>query len=107
MTVTSPLSFGAVLNSTLHNRFKVNPATTTGLTFGMNAGIVVEGQTVTSIVAGTVALTDDAVNYVWVTTGGFQVGLTGVQGVNMLYRVTAASGAITQIEDFRGAVVVL
>ena len=105
MTRTTLLPFGAVVNSHLHATFKVDPATTTGLTFGFDAGIHSDNNVVTTIAAGTVALADDTVNIVSYTAGGVVAGAVGTQGENVLYRVTTVSSVITLIEDLRGALI--
>ena len=48
----------------LEDTFKENPSTTTGLTWGYQAGIIRLDATVTSIAAGTLGLADDDTNYV-------------------------------------------
>lgn len=55
---------------TLSQGFDVNSATTTGLTWGYKAGTVRFDNTITSVLAGTVSLTDDATNYVEVDSAG-------------------------------------
>ena len=49
---------------TLAELFDENSATTTGLTWGSKAGVFRVDNTVTSVSAGTIGLTDDATNYV-------------------------------------------
>lgn len=52
------------------NTLDENSATTTGTTWGYQAGSVRFDNTITDIAAGTVALTDDATNYVQVNSSG-------------------------------------
>lgn len=77
---------------------------TTGLTWGYYGGIY-NGNTV---VEGTVALTDDADNYIVVarTTGVVSVSTATTNWDNAssyarLYKVTAASGVVTDVDDHR------
>jgi hypothetical protein len=49
---------------TLAETFDENPATTTGLVWGYKGGLFRLGSTVTTVSAGTIALTDDATNYI-------------------------------------------
>lgn len=106
---TRLLSYGAQTDDlTVGGNLNVNAATTTGLTFGYTAGYIVTGTgTGRSIVAaGTVTLTDDATN--WVYEDGSSVSTnsgTTPTGNRILYKVTTASGVITDIVDYRGAIV--
>lgn len=86
--------------------FAVDQTTTTGLTFGLRAGVIVGGNTRTAVVAGTVALTDDSTN--WVHISGTVIAVNS--GANptlgaVLYKVVTASGVITTITDLRGCIV--
>jgi hypothetical protein len=49
---------------TLAETFDENPATTTGLVWGYKGGLFRLDSTVTTVAAGTIALTDDATNYI-------------------------------------------
>jgi hypothetical protein len=49
---------------TLAETFDENPATTTGLVWGYKGGLFRLDSTVTTVSAGTIALTDDATNYI-------------------------------------------
>ncbi len=100
MSRTVPLSFGAIIDSHVNSNFLVNAATTTGLTFGIKAGETINGVTVTTVGAGTVALADDTTDqFVFVSGSSFAVGA----GDFLLYEVTTASGGITVINDKRAA----
>lgn len=100
MSRTVPLSYGAVIDSHVNSNFLVNAATTTGLTFGIKAGETIDGVTINTVAADTVALADDTANQlVFVSGAGFAVG----SGDFLLYEVTTASGAITVITDRRAA----
>lgn len=86
--------------------FAVDQTTTTGLTFGLRAGVIVQGTGRTAVVAGTLTLTDNATN--WVCIGGTAVvvnsGATPNKG-SILYKVITVSGVITTITDLRGCIV--
>lgn len=103
---TSPLSFGAVLNSTLSRQFTIDPATTTGLTFGYKSGDYALYELEINVSAGTVALADDTTQTVILNRvdGTVSVG-TSDEDTVVLYTVTTASGAITTVLDRRGAYV--
>ena len=60
--VTAPRAFADIYDE--------NSATTTGLTWGYKAGKVRFDNTVVDIAAGTIALTDDATNYIEADTDG-------------------------------------
>ena len=90
----------------MSGNFAIDEATTTGLTLGFFSGIYVSANSVTTIAAGTIVLTDDATNWVTATSGG----VTANSGANptipdVLYKVTTASGIITAIVDIRGAII--
>lgn len=97
-TLVQTLPFGG--------NFSVDATTTTGLTFGMRAGVIVSGQARTALVAGTVALTDDATNWVHILGSAVAVnsGASPDAG-GLLYKVVTVSGVITAITDLRGAIV--
>lgn len=102
---TSPLSFGVILNSQLSKQFSLDPATTTGLTFGFKAGDYSNGTNEINVSAGTVALSDDTTQTVILnrTSGTVSVGVSSDSTTVVLYTVTTASGAITDIIDRRAA----
>jgi hypothetical protein len=104
---THLLSYGTMAdNLTMSGSFSVNPVTTTGLTFGYTGGIIVAFDVRTVVVAGTVSLTDDATN--WVYENGSTVSANSGASPTLssiLYKVTTASGVITAIVDYRGALV--
>lgn len=87
-------------------QFAVDQTTTTGLTFGFRSGLKVTGDTRVVIATGTVALTDDATNWVHITASTVTVnsGATPTEG-HLLYKVITASGVITTITDLRGCIV--
>jgi hypothetical protein len=100
MSRTVPLSYGAVIDSHVNSNFLVNAATTTGLTFGVKAGEIINGVLVTAVGAGTIALADDTVDQlVFISAGVLALG----SGDFLLYEVTTASGVITVINDKRAA----
>ena len=101
---TKPLSYGAVINSQVNGQFLLDPATTTGLTFGFKLGRFSNGPTAVSVSAGTVALTDDATNIVQVSkVGTVTAVVSGAESQNVLYKVTTVSGVITAIVDLRSS----
>lgn len=78
--------------------------TTTGLTFGYQAGKVRNDNVVTATAASTIAMTNNDVNYVEVnaTTGVVTTNLTGFTTVRIpLFEVTTSGGAITLVTDVR------
>lgn len=87
------------------SQFSQNSATTTGLTFGYRGGLRRSANVVSSVGAGTVALTNNAINYVEVdpTTGTVAAQTTGsfTTGKYALYVVTTVSGNITTSVDAR------
>lgn len=105
--VTHTLSYGVALeNAGFSGAFCVDAATTTGLTFGYTAGYIVSGSGRSAVAAGTKTLTDNATN--WIYTAGAAVSVNSganPTGNTVLYKVTTASGVITAIVDYRGALV--
>lgn len=87
----------------LADAFDENPATTTGLTWGYKAGVVRSDNVVTAVTAGTVSLTDDAINYLEVDgAGNVSRNTTGFTSQRIpLRQVTAASGVQTASADKR------
>lgn len=83
-------------------------STTTGLTFGYQAGRVRNDTTVTAIAAGTLALTASATNYVQVSTAGtVSANTTGfTSGQIPLWTVVTNASAITSVSDQRAALIV-
>lgn len=83
--------------------------TLNGLTFGYLAGRVRDAATsvVTDVARGTLALTDDATNYVEVDdTGTVSANTTGFTAGDVpLYIVTTVGGHMTAIDDRRAWVV--
>jgi hypothetical protein len=86
--------------------YAVNPATTTGLTFGYIGGRLDS----TSVANGTVTLADSATNYVVAnrSTGAVTVSAATTNwdlqtSYMRLYKVVTASGAISSYEDHRTA----
>ena len=106
---THLLSYGAMTaDLTVSGNLNIDPATTTGLTFGFTAGFIITGTSTgrAVVAAGTVTLTDDATN--WVYESGATVAVnSGANPVSarILYKVTTVSGVITAIVDYRGAIV--
>jgi hypothetical protein len=82
-----------------------NVSTTTGLTYGYHGGPVFTSGAFSMIADGTVALTDNATNYVERTIDGTVSKNTSAFSAGSLpmAKVTTVSGAITTLQDFRGA----
>ncbi|RCX32087.1 DUF2793 domain-containing protein [Thioalbus denitrificans] len=83
--------------------FDEDSGTTTGLTWGYQAGSIRLRTTVTSVSAGTVALTDNNTNYVEIDSGGtVTANTTGfTAGKIPLRQVTTVSGSQTASTDRR------
>ena len=93
-------------NAGFSGSFGVDAATTTGLTFGYTAGYIVGISGRTDVSAGTVSLTDDATNWVYTTSSSVATNSGSAPTLaTVLYKVVTASGAITSIIDYRGAIV--
>jgi len=78
--------------------------TTSGLTFGFQAGVVRNDNVVVDTAAGTITLVDNATNYVEVNpnTGVVSTNTTGFTTLLVpLFVVTTVSGAITDVDDRR------
>ena len=88
---------------TLGETFAVDSATTTGLTWGYTAGTVRFDNTITTVAAGTVSLTDNATNYVEVASDGtVSRNTTGfTSGRIPIRQIITASGAQTTSTDKR------
>src|SRR5574337_2053994 len=84
------------------------PGTTTGLTYGYQAGFIRQDNVTTSVAAGTVALAASATNYVEVNgTGTVSVNQTGfTTGRYPLAQVVTGASSITTITDKRGLITV-
>jgi len=88
----------------LSETFMENPSTTTGLTWGYKGGVYRLDQVVTTVAAGTVGLTDDAVNYIEVdpSDGGVKKNTSAfTSGRIPIRQVTASSGVQTVSTDKR------
>ena len=86
----------------LGSQYAQDLGTTTGLTFGWQAGQVRNDNVVTTTSAGTLLMTDNDVNYVEVhgTTGVVSTNLVGfTAGQIALYTVTAAAGVLTPVDE--------
>jgi hypothetical protein len=99
--VTANSNFDMASPAMLYGR---NPSTTTGLTWGYLGGRLDS----TLIASGTVALTDNATNYVvaLISTGAVSVSTAttnwnATSSYLRLYKVTTVSGAVTAYEDHR------
>lgn len=92
-----------VPKSLISDYFMEVSASHSGLDFAYKAGKVRNDNVVTSVVAGTVTLTDDATNYIEVTgTGVVSANTTGyTTGKIPLFTVVTSSGAISTITDDR------
>jgi len=89
---------------TLAEIFDENSATTTGLTWGYKPGSYRVDATVTTVVAGTIGLTDDATNYVEIdpSDGNVKKNTTAfTTGRIPLRQVTTSSGIQTVSTDKR------
>lgn len=80
--------------------------TTTGLTYGYQAGVIRADNVTTAVVAGTVALTNNTTNYVEITGAGVvSANATGfTSGRFPLCTVVTSGGAIGTITDKRGVI---
>lgn len=79
------------------------PKAHSGLNFYYDKGVVRADNVVEPVVAGSVALKDDAVNYIEVAMDGTVSSNTTdyTSGSVPLYKVTTASGVITEVQDDR------
>ncbi len=85
-----------------------DPGSHSGLSFAFKAGIIRSGNAVTSIAAGSVALTDNATNHIEAdpADGTVKLGSAGFTASRIpLYTVVAASGAISSVTDKRAFLV--
>lgn len=103
---TTPLSYGAIINSKINSQFAVDTATTTGLTFGYRSGDYAFEDIEINTAAGTVSLSDDTTQAVRleIASGIVSIGISDEEFVE-LYQITTASGVITNIVDRRAAYV--
>lgn len=88
--------------------FAQDTGTTTGLTYGFQAGRIREGATTTNVAAGTILLTASTTNYVEVSGAGtVSTNTTGFTNLrySMATVVTGAS-TITTVTDKRGVITV-
>lgn len=101
-----------VVETQMEGSFQHNPATTTGLTFGMRSGEYNTNDNITTFTDPTVTLVDDAVNSVFVDAGAdgtatpvLKAQTAGSEDAadlrQLLFTVTTVSGAITAIVDHR------
>jgi microcystin-dependent protein len=88
---------------TLSGTFEEDATTTTGLTWGYTAGTVRFDNTVTTVAAGTISLTDDATNYIEINSSGtVSRNTTGFTSGRIPIRtVVCASGVQTTSTDRR------
>src|SRR5574337_1077981 len=84
------------------------PGTTTGLTYGYQAGVIRSDNVTTAVAAGTVALTASATNYVEITAAGVVSANTSgfTSGRYPLATVVTGASSITTITDKRGLITV-
>lgn len=83
--------------------FDQNIATTSGLNLGLYGGNFRSDNVVTPIAGTTVALANNATNYVEVSASGFSANTTGfTAGRFPIYTAVTSAGAITSIVDKRG-----
>lgn len=86
------------------NEFDEDGGTTTGLTWGWQAGGFRVGETVYALSAGTIGLTDDATNYVFINlfTQAVEANTTGFPWACIpLRQVTTSAGSQTASDDQR------
>ncbi len=99
--ITNTLGASALALSNLAE----NPATTTALIWGYQAGRVVEDNVVRTIVAGTVNLVDNATNYIEFNTSNdtmyCQQGGAFTSGRKPIAKVITSGGSITQTVALR------
>jgi hypothetical protein len=83
--------------------FDENTATTTGLTWGYKGGQFRNDNTITTVTAGTVSLTDDTTNYIEVASNGTVYVVAGsfTAGRIPIRTVVTASGVQTTSTDKR------
>jgi hypothetical protein len=105
--VTKVLTYGRMVeNLPFSGNLSIDADTTTGLTLGYTAGYIVNKSTRTAVSAGTVALTDDATNWIYEDKTVVLVNAGAAPTLaTILYKVITASGIITSITDYRGATV--
>lgn len=91
------------LDSLVFTHFGWDPETTTGLTYGYEGAMLIVAGVPTTVAAGTVALTDNAINYVERTSSGTVSANTTsfTSGFIPLATVQTVAGAITGIVDKR------
>jgi hypothetical protein len=92
------------IDSMVVDQWAQEPATTTGLTYGYRGGVYDSGAAWVRAAAGTVTLTDNAVNYVEyaLVTGAVSANTVGFTYASRpMAKVTVANGAITDHEDWR------
>ena len=89
---------------TMAQIFSAKAATTTGLTWGYYGGNIRTDNTITTVADGTVALTDDATNYIEVDSAGTFYANTSAftAGRIPIRQVVCASGVQTTSTDKRG-----
>lgn len=94
-----------VLDTSIYAGFSTDPGNITGLTFALEAGKLTTGSGSTVVAAGTVSLTDDTTNYVYIDSGSVAVGDDTIpaSATHLLYEVVTASGVITGITDLRAS----
>jgi hypothetical protein len=106
-TVTDKRSFIGGLSvpmSAIINPYAYDPATTSALNFGYGPGQVRNDNAVSTVVAGTLALTGSTTNYVEAnpSTGAISKNTTGfTAGQIPLYQIVTGAGSITSITDKR------
>lgn len=92
-----------IVDAAAPSLFSQDVAATSGLTYGYLGGIVITGGALTKVAGGTIALTNNATNYVERTGAGVvSVNTSGwTSGKYAMAKVVTASGAITSVEDWR------
>lgn len=98
--ITANDLFDACSPATLFGR---RATTTTGLTWGYYGGVILVSTTYTRVTNGTIALTDNATNYLEVNTSGVLVANTSAFTAGRIpcYKIVTSGGVVTSYEDWR------
>jgi hypothetical protein len=97
-----------VIAGPIESQFSQDVFTTSGLTFGIKAGIYVNGTVVTNFADTTVTLTDNAFNQIYIDIADLTsikvAAAAPVTNTLMLFEVTVVAGAITNTIDLRNRI---
>ena len=98
-----------VVNGHVERQFAQDVLATSGLDFGINDGLYVEGLSVTSVEANVLTLADDEINYVYLNTSSmFLESTTGSfpsADFVPMFVVTTSAGAIANVDDVRSRLI--